>query len=58
MWHKERELNVMKIVGRNLLRWFGHVKKMEEERLVKKVYRANVKNNRRKSRPLGMWNNK
>ena len=27
------------------LKWFGHVEKMGEERLVKRVYRTNLKGN-------------
>ena len=29
-----------------MLKWFGHVERMVEERLVKRVYRANVEGNR------------
>ena len=34
-----------------VLRWFGHVERMEGERLVKKIYRAEVEGNRRRGRP-------
>ena len=34
-----------------LLRWFGHIERMEGERLVKKNYRAEVEGNREKGRP-------
>ena len=33
------------------LRWFGHVERMEGERLVKKIYRAEVEGNRGRDRP-------
>ena len=36
------ELSVMEIIKRNVLKLFGHVERMGEERLVKRVYRANV----------------
>ena len=52
MWQKESEqskkltnkrkmwveLNVLERVKKNVLKWFGHVERMEEERLVKRVY--------------------
>ena len=40
-----------------VLRWFGHVKRMEEERLVKKIYRAEVEGSRGKGRPKRRWMN-
>ena len=46
---KERfgcELSVLERTERNMLKWFRHVEKMGEARLVKKVYQANVKGNR------------
>ena len=38
-----------------VLRWFGHVERMEGERLVKKIYRAEVEGNRRRGRPRRRW---
>ena len=35
----------------SVLRWFGHVERMEGERLVKKIYRAEVEGNRARGRP-------
>ena len=35
--------------------WFGHVERMEGERLVKKIYRAEVEGNRRRGRPRRRW---
>ena len=39
----------------NVLKWFGHVGRMREERLVKREYWANVEGNRRKGRPQRRW---
>ena len=36
------ELSVLERIERNMLKWFRHVEKMGEERLVKRVYQANV----------------
>ena len=38
-----------------MLKWFGHVERMGEERLVKRVYRANVEGNRGGGRPQKRW---
>ena len=38
-----------------VLRWFGHVERMEGERLVKKIYRAEAEGNRRRGRPRRRW---
>ena len=38
-----------------VLRWFGHVERMEGQRLVKKIYRAEVEGNRRRGRPRRRW---
>ena len=35
-----------------MLKWFGHLKRMGEERLVKRVYWANVEGNRGRGRDL------
>ena len=38
-----------------VLRWFGHVERMEGERLMKKIYRAEVEGNRGRGRPKRRW---
>ena len=35
-------LSVLERIERNVLKWFGLVERIEEERLVKRVYRANA----------------
>ena len=41
------ELSLLERIKRNVLKWFGHVERMGEGRLVKRMYRANVEGNRR-----------
>ena len=38
-----------------VLRWFGHVERMEEERLVKKIVRSDVMGGRPRGRPRMGW---
>ena len=38
----------MERIESNVLKWFGHVERMGEERLVKKVYQANGEEEGRK----------
>ncbi len=40
-----------------VLRWFGHVEKMKEERLVKKITRSDVRGIRPRGRPRMRWLN-
>ncbi len=38
-----------------MLQWFGHVERMEEERLVKKITRSDVRGVRARGRPQMGW---
>ena len=38
-----------------MLKWFGHVERMGEERLVKRVYQANVEGNKGRGKPQRRW---
>ena len=38
----ECELSVLERIERNVLKWLGHVERMGEENLFKRMYRANV----------------
>ena len=49
------ELSVLERIERNVLKWFGHLGRMGEERLVKRVYRANVEGNRGRGKPQRRW---
>ena len=48
-------MSVRKRIERNVLKWFEHVKRMGEERLVKRVYRVNVEGNRERGRSQKKW---
>ena len=48
-------MSVLERIERNVLKWFGNVERMGEERLVKRVYRANVEGNRRRGKPQRRW---
>ena len=64
MWHNESgyngkltnkrcefDLSVPERIGRTMLILFGHVERVGKERLVKRVYRANVEGNGGRGRP-------
>ena len=37
------------------MRWFGHLERMDDERLTKKVYKGNVRGKRGRGRPRKEW---
>ena len=45
------ELSVLERIERNVFKWFGNAERRGEERLVKRMYRANVEGNRGRGRP-------
>ncbi len=45
----------MKIWKRSVLRWFGHIERMNSEEFVEKVLVSEMKGCSRKGRPLGRW---
>ena len=49
------ELSVLERIERNVLKWFVHVKRMGEERLLKRMHQANVESNRGRGRPQRRW---
>ena len=49
------ELRVRERIKMNVLKWFGHVERMGEERLDKRVDRANVEGNKGRRRPQRRW---
>jgi hypothetical protein len=50
------EESIVKKAERGILRWFGHVERMEEDRMAKKVYNAEVPGQRPRGRPHMRWN--
>jgi hypothetical protein len=38
-----------------VLRWYGHVERMEEERVVKRIYMPKVEGSRIRGRPKLRW---
>ena len=45
------QFSVLDRIKRNMLKWFRNVERMAEERLAKRVYRANVESNKGRVRP-------
>ena len=42
-------------VDQSVMRWYGHMERMSEERLVKRIYRAGVDGMRGRGRPRTRW---
>ena len=42
-------------VEQNVLRWFGHIERMSDERLVKRMYNSDILGARRRGRPRKRW---
>ena len=49
------ELSVLERIERKVLKWFEHAERMVEERLVKRMYQANVEGNRGRGRLQRKW---
>ncbi len=49
------ETDVIEKMRSNTLRWFGHVERMESERLTKRVYASEVEGVRGRGRPRFRW---
>jgi hypothetical protein len=43
--------DVVTKIEKNMLRWFGHVERMDERRLTKEIYEAEVGGNAGRGRP-------
>ena len=50
-----KSVSVGQRMDQGLLRWFGHVERMGDERLAKRVYESDVRGVRRRGRPRKCW---
>ena len=48
-------VSVSQRIGEGVLRWFGHVERMRDERMTKRVYESDVRGVRRRGRPRKCW---
>ena len=51
----KKEVRVGEKMSRALLRWYGHVERMEGDRMARRVYEAKVEGKRKKGRPRRRW---
>ena len=52
MW---KNLIVSQRIDQGILRWFGHVERIRDERMAKRVYESDVRRVRRRGRPKKCW---
>merc|ERR1712002_1395453 len=52
-----KNVGVCERMDQAVLRWFEHVERMGNERLVKRVYDSEVRGARRRGRPMKSWMN-
>jgi hypothetical protein len=53
----DMEEDVVTKIKKGMLRWFGHIERMDSERLTKKVYMGEVSGKRKCGRPRKKWLN-
>ena len=46
---------IVERAGEGVLRWFGHMERMSDERMVKRIYESDVEGRRRAGRPRRRW---
>ncbi len=50
-----KKCGVVEEVKRQMLKWFGHVERMEEGRMTKRVYVSEIEGGNVRGRPPGKW---
>ena len=50
-----KKVSVSQRIDQGVLRWFGHVQRMGDERMAKRVYESDVRGVRRRGRPRKCW---
>ena len=50
-----KKVSVSQRIDQGVLRWFGHVERMGDERMAKRVYESDVRGVRRRGRPRKCW---
>jgi hypothetical protein len=50
-----KEPTITQTISLNILRWFGHLQRMEENRLPKRVLYMNLETKRMRCRPRNRW---
>ena len=47
--------NIVKLIKGQRISWLGHLERMEEDRMPKKIYTQEVEGSRRRGRPRKRW---
>jgi len=47
--------SLLERADQGVLKWFGHIERMEEERVIKRIYRSTVEGDRLRGRPRKGW---
>ena len=50
-----KKVSVSQRIDQAVLRWFGHVEGMGDERMAKKLYESDMRVGRRRGRPRKCW---
>jgi hypothetical protein len=50
-----KEENIVKWIKGQRIRWLGHLERMEEDRMPKKIFTQELKGTRRRGRPKKRW---
>ena len=49
------KMSLMDRADQSMLKWFGHMERMENDRMTKRIYIAEVEGNRGRGRPRRRW---